>query len=224
MARRVPILTREKVPEEHRAAYDELAGIRGRAPMVGPSSVRIHGPEMVVRVGRLSEFLGEQSDLSEGAKKLGALIAARSVDCLFVWNAHAAAGRRAELDDALMDALRDKKKLSAIASDEAAVAEFGQELTRTNRVSQKTFDDAVAQLGVRGLTEFTTLMGYYRMIALNANAATLTCPTIAPSRSCPFNIQNFLPYTPHGLFSNLYQVHVFNRPELEFWPNSYWLS
>ena len=176
MARRVPIVTREEVPEEHKAAYDEIAGIRGRAPTVGPSSVMIHSPEMAVRVGRLSVYLTDQSDLSEKAKRLGALIAARSVDCQFVWNAHAAAGRRAGVDDALVDALRDRKQLPAMAPDEAAIVEYGLELTRTNHVNQKTFDAALAQLGVRGLTEFTTLMGYYRMIALNANAATIDLP------------------------------------------------
>ena len=176
MARRVPIVTREEVPEEHKAAYDEVAGIRGRAPTVGPSSIMIHSPEMAVRVGRLGVFLGEQSDLSEKAKRLGALIAARSVDCQYVWNAHATAGRRSGLDDALVDALRDRKQLPAMAPDEAVIVEYGQELTRTNRVSQKTFDDAVAQLGVRGLTEFTTLIGHFRMIGLNANAATIDLP------------------------------------------------
>ena len=176
MARRIPIVTREEVPDEHKAAYDEVAGIRGRAPTVGPSSVMIHSPEMEVRVGRLSEYLTDGSELSEKFKRLGAMIAARSIDCQFVWNAHAAAGRRAGIDDALVDALRDKKQLPQMVPDEAAVVEYGLELTGTNKVSQKTFDAAVAQLGVRGLTEFTTLMGYYRMIGLNANAATIDLP------------------------------------------------
>ncbi len=176
MARRIPIVTREEVPDEHKSAYDEVAGIRGRPPVVGPSSVMIHSPEMAVRVGRLSKYLTEESDLSEKVKRLGALIAARSIDCQFVWNAHVAAGRRAGLDDSLVDALRDKKPLPAMDPDVAAVVEYGLELTGTNQASQKTFDAAVAQLGVQGLTELTTLMGYFRMIGLNANACTIDLP------------------------------------------------
>ena len=176
MARRIPIVTREEVSEEHKSTYDEVAKFRGRPPVVGPSSVLIHSPEMAVRVGRLGAHLTGENGLSEQVKRLGALIAARSIDCQFVWNAHSAAGRRAGLDDALVDALRDKKSLPAMDSDLAAVVKYGMELTGANKVSQETFDAAVAQLGVPGLTEFTTLMGYFRMIGLNANACTIDLP------------------------------------------------
>ena len=39
MARRIPIVSRDELSAEHQAAYDEVAGIRGRAPVGGPSSV-----------------------------------------------------------------------------------------------------------------------------------------------------------------------------------------
>ena len=58
-------------------------------------------------------------------------------------------------------------------SDEAAVVHYGLELTGTNKVSQATFQAALDQLGVQGLTEFTTSMGYFRLLALNANACTI---------------------------------------------------
>ena len=109
MARRMPIVIREELSPENQAAYDEVAGIRGRPPEVGPSSVMIHNPEMAAQVNRLSVFLMADTDLPEKFRRLGALIAARSIDCRYVWNAHAAAGRRAGLDDTLVDAMRDRK-------------------------------------------------------------------------------------------------------------------
>ena len=176
MARRVPVVTREELPEEHRAAYDEIAGIRGRPPVVGPSSVMGHSPEMAVRVNRLSEYLTESSELPENIKRLAAIIAARSMDCQFIWNAHAAASRRAGLSDALVDAIRDRKELPAMSADESAVVNYGLELTGANKVSEETFAAARDRLGVKGLVEFTTTMGYYRMLALNANACTIDLP------------------------------------------------
>jgi 4-carboxymuconolactone decarboxylase len=176
MARRIPVMTRDQVAEEHTAAYDEIASIRGRPPVMGPSSVMIYSPEMALRANRLSEYLGEQSNLPEKIKRLAALIAARSMDCQFIWNAHAAAGRRAGLSDALVDALRDKKPLPAMPPDEAAVVNYGLELTGTNQVNQETFQAALDQLGAQGLTEFTTSMGYFRLLALNANAFTIDLP------------------------------------------------
>ena len=69
MARRIPIVTREDVA-------DEIAGIRVRPPVVGPSSVMVHSPEMAVSANRLSEFLGE----SERFERLATLLSARSMD------------------------------------------------------------------------------------------------------------------------------------------------
>ena len=176
MARRIPVVTREEVAPEHQAAYDEIAGIRGRPPVVGPSSVMVHSPEMAVRVNRLSEFLGESDELPETFKRLAAIIAARSMDCQFIWNAHAAASRRAGLSDALVDAIRDKKPLPAMSAGESAVVNYGLELTGTNKVSEATFAAARDELGVKGLVEFNTTMGYYRMLALNANSCTIDLP------------------------------------------------
>ena len=43
----------------------------------------------------------------------------------------------------------------------------------TNRVSQRTFDVVLSHLGPQGLVELTTLMGFYAMLAFNANAVDL---------------------------------------------------
>ena len=176
MARRMPIVTREELSPVQQAAYDEVAGIRGRPPEVGPSSVMIHNPEMAAQVNRLSLFLMEETELAEKFKRLAALIAARSIDCRYVWNAHCARGRRAGLDDALVDAIRDKQPLPAMESDVAAVVRYGVELTGQNKVSQETFDGAVAALDYQGTTEFTTVMGYFRLVGLNANAGDIDLP------------------------------------------------
>jgi 4-carboxymuconolactone decarboxylase len=136
----------------------------------------IHSPAMAAQVNRLSAFLMTDIALPEKLKRLAAIIAARSIDCRFVWNAHAGAGRRAGLDDALVDAIRDKKPLPVMEPDVAAAARYGLELTGQNRVSQETFDAAVAALGYGGTTEFTTVMGYFRLVGLNANAGDIDLP------------------------------------------------
>ena len=71
-----------------------------------------------------------------------------------------------------MDAIRDKKPLPAMEPDVAAVVRYGLELTGQNKVSQETFDTAVAVLAYRG----TTVMGYFRLVGLNANAGDIDLP------------------------------------------------
>ncbi len=176
MPRRAPAVTRDDVPEEHKAAYDEVTQIRGQAPVVGPSSVLIYSPEMAVLGNRLSEHIRTHSVLTEEQKRLAALIGARSMDCQYIWVAQAAACRRIGISDALVDALREKTALPEMPADEAAIVNYALELTSTNHVSQETFDTAKGVLGVRGLAEFTTYMGYFRLMAMCTNAFEVDLP------------------------------------------------
>lgn len=50
------------------------------------------------------------------------------------------------------------------------------EFFKTHQVSQGTFQAALEQFGARGLTELTTLMGYYALLAFNANAFEIDVP------------------------------------------------
>ena len=80
------------------------------------------------------------------------------------------------LSDALVDAIRDKKELPVMAPDEAAVVNYGREFFRTQRVGDATFQAALGQFGAQGLTELTGLMGYYALLAFNANCFAIDLP------------------------------------------------
>jgi 4-carboxymuconolactone decarboxylase len=166
------------VPEKHRAAFDEQIAARGGSPVTsGPNSVMINSPEMSRRAAQLSAYLRNESTLPKKIQELAMLTAARGNDCQYIWNAHAASGRRAGLSDAVVNALRDKQPLPANApADEATVVNYGLEFFRTHKVSQRTFDAALRQFGAQGLTELTTLMGYYALLAFNANSFAIDLP------------------------------------------------
>ena len=177
MARRIPVIRREDVPEEYQEAYDEVAAPFGANFGTGPTSVLINSPEMARRANHLAEYLRKESALSQKMRELAMLIAARTMDCQFVWNAHAAPGRRSGLSDELVDSLRDRKPLPAsLPQDEAVAARYGLEICQDHQVGEGTFRAALDQFGAQALTEFTTYMGYYRILAMNANAFTIDLP------------------------------------------------
>jgi 4-carboxymuconolactone decarboxylase len=89
------------------------------------------------------------------------------------------------LRDDVVDGLRDRGELSGLAPDEAAVVDYGREFFRTRRVSQGTFDAALAQFGVLGLTELTNLMGCYAMLAFNVNAFGVGLPDDRTEKELP---------------------------------------
>ena len=55
-------------------------------------------------------------------------------------------------------------------------AHYGLEICQDHRVGEDTFRAALDQLGAQALTEFTTYMGYYRILAMNANAFNIDLP------------------------------------------------
>jgi len=142
----------------------------GAVPRYGPGSVLIHVPQAHRWATGLNNYLRDESSLPKRVQELAMLVTARELDCQHIWNAHAGAARAAGVRDEIVDALRDKKELTGLAPDEAAVVNYGREFFRTHRVSQATFDAALAQFDVRGLVELTNLMGYYALLAFNVNA------------------------------------------------------
>ena len=169
---RFPIASREKVPKDQVDAFDAIVSARsGVVPEFGPVAVQLHVPEIAQRGEVLRAYLrADGSTLADNVAELAMITPARELDCQFIWHAHAADGRRAGLNDALVNALRDKQELPALSSAESAVINYGREFFRTRRVSQTTFDAALDEFGARGLVELTNLMGYYSVLAFNINA------------------------------------------------------
>ena len=182
---RIPALTRESIPEDQRAAFDEFVQQRGEVPVSGPAFVLLNAPEVAKRGLELARYMRTDTSLSPRIRELAMLVTAREKDCQFIWNAHAPAGRGAGLRDEIVDNLREKKDLSGLAPDEAAVVDYGREFFRTHRVSQATFDAALAQFGVQGLTELTNLMGCYALLAFNVNAFGVELPTEKSEAALP---------------------------------------
>jgi len=65
------------------------------------------------------------------------------------------------------------------------VVNYGRESFQTLRVNQATFDAALAQFGVLGLTELTNLVGYYAMLAFNVNAFGVELPAEGTEEALP---------------------------------------
>jgi 4-carboxymuconolactone decarboxylase len=120
----------------------------------------LNSPEASRRASHLSEYLRRESTLPPHIQELAMLVTARELDCQYIWNTHAASGRKAGLSSALVDALRDKQPLPPQNPEEVAVIQYGQEFFRTHRVSRGAFQGALELLGAQGLTELTMLISY----------------------------------------------------------------
>ena len=179
---RLPIATRESVPEAQRAIFDEAVQGLGSVPRYGPGSVMVHVPKAHQWATGLNHYLRDESSLSKKIQELAMLVTARELDCQHIWNAHAASARQAGVPNAVVDALRDRKELPGLAADEAAVVHYGREFFRTHRVSRGAFQAALEQFGRQGVVELSLTMGNYSLLALLINSFDTDLP---PERTEP---------------------------------------
>ena len=173
---RLPVVSRKMVPPEFTEAFDELTAATGGAIGGGPGSITINSPEMARRRGQLTNYLRFESTYPKRIQELAILTTARAMDCQYIWNAHAPAARREGVSDALVDAIRDKRPLPAMAADETAIVDFGREFFDTHKVDGKTFQAALDQFGPQHLVELTALMGHYAQTAFFLNAFEVVLP------------------------------------------------
>jgi 4-carboxymuconolactone decarboxylase len=167
---RLPIATRESVAEDQRDIFDEIVKELGAVPRHGPGSVMIHVPKAHRWASGLNRYLRDESTLPRKVQELAMLVTARELDCQHIWNAHAASARKAGVPGALVDALRERRELPALAADEAAVVQYGREVFRTRRVSRGAFQLALEQFGRQGVVELGLVLGNYSLLALLINS------------------------------------------------------
>ena len=189
---RLPRPSRENFDEDLRRVFDEVSG-GGPGSGDGPMSILTNSPEMARRAVPLFDYVRNESSLPWKLRELAMLTTARALDCQYIWNAHASLGREAGLSNQLVDALREKLPLPELDKElaleldkeEKAVLDLGREFFTTHRVSRETFDSALELFGAQGLVELTTLMGFYAMLAFNANAVDLGLPHPGPEPPLP---------------------------------------
>lgn len=174
---RTPTVTRDQVPEQLRSAFDSETAGSGGTITGGPGSVMIHSPEMRRRANSLVNYLRDESSLSKKIQELVMILTARAMDCPYIWHAHGARARQQGISGAFVDALRDNQPLPPLPAEEQIVVDYVQELFKNHRTSPATFQAALNQFGALGLTELTTLMGYYSLLAFNANSFEIDVPS-----------------------------------------------
>ena len=166
---RVPEVSREDLPLEQRHIFEEIARSRG-GRVAGPFKILLNSPEPAGRVAHLGTYVRFESSLSPELHSLSALTVARELNCQYEWTVNEISGRDAGVREEAIEALRHRKAPAGLTPEEAVVVKYGQELLRNNRVSEETFQAALQQLGLRGVTDLTISFGYYVFIACALNA------------------------------------------------------
>jgi 4-carboxymuconolactone decarboxylase len=142
-------------------------------------------PELAQRLEALRTYLRAEASLPQKLQELVMLTVAREMSCAFIWYAHAAAARQAEVRDGLVDNIREKNVLANLDPEEQTVVDFTRELLQNRKVSRPTFDAATARFGPRGTMTLTNLIACYAVLSYNMNTYDLEAPAHPTERALP---------------------------------------
>ena len=174
-SRRLKNLTRDQLDAEQRAVYDAIvAGPRGG--IAGPFLPWLRSPVLADRAQKLGEFCRFNSALPKRLSELAILMTGRFWTSQFEFWAHARLGRDAGLDQAIIDALAERRRPAKMQDDETAIFEFVDELLQNRCVGDRAYARVIALFGERGAVDLVGIIGYYCLVSLTLNAFELQVP------------------------------------------------
>jgi 4-carboxymuconolactone decarboxylase len=175
MARISTIQKKEDLASEHQPIYDSIVASRG--VVGGPFLGLLHSPELAQRTAHLGSYVRFESSLDHKLIELAALATARELECKHEWIAHVNHAQKAGIPIETIRAIHQKKGPEHFSSEDAQIISYVQELLRTHRASEATFQALYGRLGEKGLVELTATIGYYSMVACTLNAFDLVTAT-----------------------------------------------
>ena len=151
----------------------QRAGVLWVVPSWGCYTV----PSWPQRTAHLGSYVRFESSLDHKLIELAALATARELECKHEWNAHVNHAQKAGIPIETIRAIHQKKGPEHFSSEDAQIISYVQELLRTHRASEATFQALYGRLGEKGLVELTATVGYYAMVACTLNAFDLVTAT-----------------------------------------------
>ena len=175
---RMPPIPADKLTEAQKKAAEVFAEGRGYA-IRGPFVPLIRSPEVMLRAKAMSDYLRFKSVLNPRINEM-MIITAREWTQNYVWNSHQPAALKAGLRREIADAIADGRRPTGMAEDEEVAYDLATEILRMKRVSDATYDRAIAKFGEQGVIDLLGVVGYYNFLAIVLNAARTPLPDGVP--------------------------------------------
>jgi 4-carboxymuconolactone decarboxylase len=174
-ADRLPPLADEQLTAAQKKVVKALlAG--SRKAVRGPFIPLLRSPDLCDRTQKLGEYLRFRSVVPRKLRELAILATARHWQQGYEWQAHASSAQEAGLSEQLIDVLALEWDGAGLPADERTVLQFCRELHRDRIVSDRTYEEAKALLGERGVVELCGICGYYTLLAMVMNVAATPVP------------------------------------------------
>ena len=180
---RIPSLKPEQLSERQRKLATEIGASRGGSMALGgPWGLLLRNPELCERAAILGTMLRDATSVPKRLSEIAIAMTARFWDSQFEWYAHAPQALRAGVSREIIEAIRDRRRPPFERRDEEAAYEYLSELYAAKRVSAKTYQRLIEEIGQEAAIELTTIAGFYSTVAMLLVAFEVALPQgITPS-------------------------------------------
>ena len=186
---RLERLVPEVLGEQQRVLYERISGgARSAGPQAfrlvgddgaleGPFNAMLLSPALGTALEALGAAVRYSTSLPDRAREMAILAVAGHEDSAFEWHAHEALGRQVGLTEADIAAIGAGQAPADADQAERTVVDVTFTLLRGGDLDEQAFESAASSLRSEGLLELMTLVGYYRMLALQLRVFRVGAPT-----------------------------------------------
>src|ERR1700709_1671415 len=179
---RFPQLSMDQLDEAQKPLGEQIMKVSS-VGLGGPYNPMIRSPVLGQRLYDLFYYLRWQTSVPTKLNEFAILIIGRQWRSQVEWFAHAPIAAKAGLSPEIIAELKQKKRPSVMAEDEAVVYDFVTELTTTQKVSDATYARAKKVFSDQQIVDLTAVAGNYVMVAMILAATESTVP---PDKEEPF--------------------------------------
>lgn len=166
----------ETMTGPQREVYEQIVA-GPRRTLVGPLRAALHNPVLADRWQRLGQVLRFETSLPMRLSELAILVTAKRWNSPLEWAIHAGDAANADLDPAIIDAIRVGEPPAFDADEEGReVYEFARQLVQQGDVDPTAYHAIVQRWNEVGAVELTAVIGYYSMVAMTLNVHRIPLP------------------------------------------------
>ena len=187
-ARRLAALTIEEMDDAQRDLYGRITGgPRGTGPalfdlvddhgrLTGPFDAMLRNPRLGDALQELGAAVRYRTGLTDSGRELAILAVAHHLDSAFEIHAHEAVARSVGVREADLGAVREGRHEDLTDGTDRVIAATAHALVTAEDLTAEEYRRAVEILGEEGMFELSTLVGYYRLLALQLRLFRVPAP------------------------------------------------
>jgi 4-carboxymuconolactone decarboxylase len=172
---RLKLLSPGEMSADQKQTYDEsIASKRGSPPP--PMLAWLNSPEMAKHATRLGGFLRYDTSLTPALSELAILVTARHWTSHYEWWAHKRLALAGGLPLEIIEDIRNRRTPRLDDPKAQVIYDVSKSLHEGHGLARPLYDEAIEQIGERGLVEVIGLCGYYTMVSMTLNTFEFDLP------------------------------------------------